>query len=59
MKLLRSLKRFGRCACPGHGQGCEVTHQIRATPKTRQAEKAEQRKVIGDWLGDDIDRNDY
>lgn len=59
MKLLRALKRFGRCACPGHGQRCEVTRQIRSTPKTRQAEKAEQQKVIGDWLGDGTARDDY
>lgn len=28
-KLLRKQLKFGRCQVPGHGQTCEVTHEIR------------------------------
>lgn len=33
-KLMRAKQNFGRCCVPGHGQSCEVTHEIRR-PCTR------------------------
>ncbi|MNC11626.1 hypothetical protein D3C75_593270 [compost metagenome] len=28
-KLMRKKLKFGRCNVPGHGQTCEVSHDIR------------------------------
>ena len=46
MKLLRSLKKFGRCSVRGHGSKCSVTDEIRSNPYTRTQENREVQKQI-------------
>ena len=45
-KMRGSLKKVGRCIVPGHGDSCEVTHEIRSSPITRAAEKRQVRREI-------------
>lgn len=51
-KLMRKRKKFGRCACPGHGDSCEVSRDIQSTPCGRAADRRDTRKAIQDGWED-------
>lgn len=55
-KLMRARKRFGRCACKGHGSCCEVSREIQAQAECRSTDRREIRKAID--AGFEIERRE-
>jgi hypothetical protein len=51
-KLMRKRKKFGRCACAGHGGSCSVSRDIQSIPSGRSADRRECGKAIRDGLED-------
>ncbi len=45
-KMLGKVKKFGRCGVEGHGQNCEVSHEIQESPVPKAAEKAKWKKEV-------------
>lgn len=51
-KMRSRLKRVGGCASPGHGQGCEVTREIREDCVSRSEEKDDFGRYVDALLHD-------
>lgn len=45
-KMLRAKKQFGRCDVKGHGDKCEVSHDIQTIPMTRSQDKREWKQEV-------------
>jgi len=46
MKMLRRIKKFGRCRVPKHGSTCEPSREIQTQPITRTEDKRTWKKEL-------------